>query len=323
VIPRALALSHTGASELMAGLLRESERCFDQLSAIAEASGRQEHIGALLIAAWRGDAGLTRRLGDDVSREATAQGQGYQLTFAGYARLILELGLGRYRDAYLALGDDIGDISHVKFALAHAVEAATRCGEREGAERFVGMLGELAAAHPVPRTCGDLARARALLSQDKVQADGLYQEAIALHEDTRGPAHLARSHQLYGEWLRRSRQMVKARNHLRLAYDLFEDMGAHAFADRTAAELGAAGDPVSRRAGREDAAELTPQEARVAHLAAGGATNTEIAAQLYLSVNTVDYHLRKVYRKLGLSSRRELRDRVDEPSHRPSPSARP
>jgi hypothetical protein len=166
VIPRALALSHTGASELMAGLLRESERCFDQLSAIAEASGRQEHIGALLIAAWRGDAGLTRRLLDDVTREASAQGQGYQLMFAGYASSSSSSGLGRYREAYLTLGDDIGDVSHVKFALAHAVEAATRCGEREAAERLVGMLGELAAAHPVPRTCGDLARARALVCQD-------------------------------------------------------------------------------------------------------------------------------------------------------------
>jgi hypothetical protein len=131
----------------MAGLLRESERCFDQLSAIAEAAGRREHIGALLIAAWRGDAGLTRDLMDDVTREATAQGQGYQLMFAGYARLILELGLGRYKEAYLALGDDlsnvIGDVSHVKFALAHAVEAAVRCGEREGADRLVGQLGRV------------------------------------------------------------------------------------------------------------------------------------------------------------------------------------
>jgi DNA-binding CsgD family transcriptional regulator len=306
VIPLALALSHTGISELLAGLLRESERCFDQRSALDEATGYEQSIGPLLVAAWRGEEELARGLMDAVTRQAARQGQGYQLVFADYARCVLELGLGRYREAYTSLDGRIGDTSQLKFALADMVEAAVRCGERGAAEDLLGRLTSLAAASPVRRTLGDLARAQALLASSEAGAERLYREAIEHHEQTRGPAHRARSHQVYGEWLRRGRRAKEARHHLRAAHDLFSGMGAAAFAARAAQELSAAGAPVPGRPANGPAHDLTSQEARVAHLAASGATNAEIASQLYLSVNTVDYHLRKVFRKLSVNSRRQL-----------------
>jgi DNA-binding CsgD family transcriptional regulator len=156
----------------------------------------------------------------------------------------------------------------------------------------------------VPRTLGFLARAQALTAHD-TDAEPHYQAAIAQHSQTRGPAHRARSHLVYGEWLRRARRPRDAREQLRTAYHLFGQMGAQGFAARARLELSAAGETLGSAAAQVDHG-LTPQEARVASLAAAGATNAEIAAQLYLSANTVDYHLRKVFRKLGVTSRRQL-----------------
>jgi DNA-binding CsgD family transcriptional regulator len=133
-----------------------------------------------------------------------------------------------------------------------------------------------------------------------------YREAIGQHDAARGPVHLARSQLVYGEWLRRIKRPRDAREPLRAAYRGFDEMGARAFAARAHRELSAAGESVPIRSTAQDRAALTAQEAQVAELAASGATNAEIAAQLYLSPNTIDYHLRKVFRKLGLTSRRQL-----------------
>jgi DNA-binding CsgD family transcriptional regulator len=153
---------------------------------------------------------------------------------------------------------------------------------------------------------GFLARVRALAAGDSPDADDLYREAIDQHGRAPGPAHLARSHLLYGEWLRRARRPRDARVTLLLAYKLLNDIGAGGFTERARAELAAAGEaPPTTAAGRHGS-DLTPQETQVARLAAAGATNAEIAAQLYLSPNTIDYHLRKVFRKLGVTSRRQL-----------------
>jgi DNA-binding CsgD family transcriptional regulator len=175
------------------------------------------------------------------------------------------------------------------------------------AAELTEQVRRLADRTPVPGLLGDVARAEALICGNAEEAERLYLEAVKHHENTRGPGRRARSHQLYGEWLRRERRTKEARGELRAAYGLFESMGAYGYAARTARELSAAGDPVDpggKTAPAEN--ELTAQEARVVHLAATGATNAEIAAQLFLSAHTVDYHLRKVFRKLGVHSRREL-----------------
>ena len=227
-------------------------------------------------------------------------------TPADYARCILELGQGRYEAAYASFAAGIDDTSQVKFVLADLVEAAQRSGHGGAAADLVARLAMLAAASPGPVLLGFLARARALTAGDVASAEDHYREAIDQHGRARGPGHLARSHLVYGEWLRRARRLRDARDSLRAAYQLFEDIGARGFAERTRLELSAAGENLPARAAARDGHNLTPQEAEVTRLAATGATNAEIAAQLYLSPNTVDYHLRKVFRKLGVTSRRQL-----------------
>ncbi|MEV6041209.1 AAA family ATPase [Nonomuraea sp. NPDC052116] len=312
VIPMALALSHTALSELIAGRLAESERLFDQHAALEEARGSQLYLGALLVAAWRGRFEEARTLAEAVQEHTIRTGQGYQLVFCDYARSVIELSQGRYHEAFLSLEDKIGDTSQLKFALVDMVEAATRCGKADDAAELLERLSRLAGTTPVPGLLGDLARAQALTAADASAAEELYLRAIQHHENTRGPLRRARSHQLYGEWLRRERRTKDARYELRLAYELFDAMGAQGYAARTAQELSAAGDPVQHGGDAHSrGSDLTTQEARVARLAAGGATNAEIATQLYLSVHTVDYHLRKVFRKLDVHSRRQLADRRD------------
>lgn len=305
MIPLSLALSYAGASGLLAGDLPEAERCFVEMTAIAEARGQPWSLGSLLISAWRGQTQQAYALLGTVAEEAGRQGQGYQLVFADYARCILELGHGRYDAAYASFASCIDDTSQIKSALPDLVEAAQRSGHRDAAHGAVGRLTKLATANPGPVTLGFLARAQALIADDGTDAEDHYQQAINHHSRARGPAHLARSHLLYGEWLRRAKRPRDARTSLRTAHQLFEDIGAQGFAARARLELAAAGQTVPAQAARHSHG-LTPQEAQVTRLAAAGATNAEIAAQLYLSPNTVDYHLRKVFRKLGVTSRRQL-----------------
>jgi len=307
VIPMALALSHSALSELIAGHLAEAERFFDQRAALEEARGANIYLGALLVAAWRGEVDTARQLLKAVDEHAAGTGQGYQLVFRDYANAVVELSQSRYQEAYLSLKDRIGEeVCQLKFAVVDMVEAAVRCGMDDNAAELTERLRRLAERTPVPGLLGDLARARALTCDAPEQAEQLYLEAIEHHRNTRGPGRRARSHQLYGEWLRRERRTKEARSQLRTAHQLFEEMGAHGYAARTAQELSAAGDPVEPRDTARPGDQLTAQEARVAHLAAAGATNTEIAVQLFLSVHTVDYHLRKVFRKFDVHSRREL-----------------
>ena len=306
MVPLSLALSYAGVSGLLEGDLPEAERCFTEMTAIAEARGQPWSLGALLVSAWRGQPDQAYTLLDTVASEADHQGQGYQLVFADYARCILELGHGRYDAAYACFASRIDDTSQVKFALPDLVEAATRSGHRDAANGMVSLLVKLAADNPGPVALGFLSRARALVAGDGTDTDEHYQQAIDQHGRARGPVHLARSHLVYGEWLRRVKRPRDARSSLRAAHRLFEDIGAQAFAERARQELAAAGEIVQAQAAARHSDKLTPQEARVTRLAAAGATNAEIAAQLYLSPNTVDYHLRKVFRKLGVTSRRQL-----------------
>jgi DNA-binding CsgD family transcriptional regulator len=189
--------------------------------------------------------------------------------------------------------------------LPDLAEAAQRSGH-DTIDTIARQLGRLAAASPSPVMLGFLARVLAFAAADSPDTDDLYRGAIDQHGRAPGPAHLARSRLLYGEWLRRARRPRDARVALLQAYQLLNDIGADGFAERARAELAAAGETRPATAAARHGDDLTPQEANVARLAAAGATNAEIAAKLYLSPNTVDYHLRKVFRKLGVTSRRQL-----------------
>jgi DNA-binding CsgD family transcriptional regulator len=190
------------------------------------------------------------------------------------------------------------------FALPDLIEAAVRCGERETAEQALASVASHAAASPTPLMLGLLARSRAMLGSG-IDAEALYRDAISYLQQARGRVHHARAELLYGEWLRRERRQREAREHLQAAYSMFREIGADGFAERARLELAAAGGTAGQPASSPGGG-LTSQELQVAALAAAGFTNLEIASRLFISPKTVDYHLGKVFRKLGLGSRRQL-----------------
>ena len=245
MIALSLALSYTGASGLLAGDLPEAERCFAEMTAIAEARGQPWGVGSLLLSAWRGQSDHAYTLLDTVADEADRQGQGYQLVFADYARCILELGHGRYDTAYTSFAG-VDDTSQIKFVLPDLVEAAQRSSHPDAADGMVRLLARLATGQPGPVTLGFLARAQALVAGDGAEAEDHYREAINQHGHAR--AHLARSHLVYGEWLRRVKRPRDARASLRTALRLFDEIGAQGFARRARLELAAAGETVAAQA---------------------------------------------------------------------------
>jgi DNA-binding CsgD family transcriptional regulator len=234
-----------------------------------------------------------------------------------YVTAVLYNGLGRYGDALSAARKATrhpGDLAFFKSGLIELIEAAARSGKRELAADALRRLSQTTTASGTDWALGIEARSRALLSDGEV-ADALYREAIALLGRADARMELARAHLLYGEWLRRQRRRVDAREQLRTAHRLFTEFTTEAFAERTRIELDATGQH-SRKRTAETRDDLTPQEAHVSRLAADGATNQEIAAQLFISPNTVDYHLRKAFRKLGVRSRHQLKQHVLQPGVR-------
>jgi DNA-binding CsgD family transcriptional regulator len=299
------ALLFTGTSELFAGALDRARALFTERAAIEETLGGSFGLGEVLLLAWAGNATGTRAKAAAVAAAATEHGLGWQFPFLEYALVVLELGLGRYAEALGSAPYRYGDNVIVStFALPDLIEAAVRSGQRAFARDALDQVARRAAASPTPLARGLLARSRALLA-DGPDAESEYQEAITQLGRARGTSHLARAHLLYGEWLRRNRRRRDAREHLEAAYQAFEAMGAGAFAERARLELTASGQTAHKRVPGHHA-ELTPQELQVAVLAAAGSTNPEIAAHLFISPKTVDYHLGKIFRKLGVASRREL-----------------
>jgi DNA-binding CsgD family transcriptional regulator len=184
------------------------------------------------------------------------------------------------------------------------VEAAMRCNDREAATGALACLTEQAIASGTSWGLGLVARCRALVA-DGSSAEALYEEALDHLGKTSWRTEVARTHLLFGEWLRRQRRRTEAREQLRQAYEMFDTMGARAFSERARVELLATGERARTRR-VETAHDLTSRELQIARLAAQRATSREIAGQLFISANTVDYHLRKVFQKLGVNSRRDL-----------------
>jgi DNA-binding CsgD family transcriptional regulator len=309
-LPVALA-NQSLRAEVTAGRFDAARACFTEGLEISAATGNPGVIGTAGLAevyelAWRGREADARRVAAAVAREATDAGRGSHRMDAQYCLAVLELGLGNYQaalqcalDVYEDDAPDIG--AHV---LPDLVEAAARWGETGPAAAALGRLAERAAAAGTPLALGLLARSRALLASD-ADAGPLYEEAIGHLGQCRARPQLARAHLVYGEWLRRQRRRRDAREQLRSAHEMFTAMGAEAFAERARIELLATGERARpRTTGTAD--ELTPQEAQIARLVSQGDSNRDIAAQLFLSPSTVDYHLRKVFRKLGVASRTQL-----------------
>jgi DNA-binding CsgD family transcriptional regulator len=256
--------------------------------------------------ALRGDDDAAQSAGAAVIAVAQATGLGVIGAAAHDALVILEISRGRYAAALqhaLALFDHF-PISVSTTVLPDMVEAALRSGDRATAERAMHRLAHRATASGSAWAMGLLARTRALM--DGPDGEPSFREAITLLSSTPLVLETARTHLLYGELLRRAGRRLDARVELRTAHEMFSAMGATVFADRAADELLASGERTRKRI-VSTANELTPREARVARLAADGGTNAEIAAQLFLSAHTVEYHLRKVYRKLDVASRRQLK----------------
>jgi DNA-binding CsgD family transcriptional regulator/tetratricopeptide (TPR) repeat protein len=297
-----LAEIHVQAGELSkaAALLLERERI--------DSGTREATLPylPLLLAAWRGDAPGAAELAEEMTRGATDRGEGAALTYTDYAQAVLYNGQGNYRAATEAAhrASVVDEIVISPWALYELVEAATRSDQAERARAAAGQLSQLAEASTSNWARGAAARSRALVSGGRA-AEEEYREAIELLGRTRMATHLARAHLVYGEWLRREKRRAEARDQLRSAFDALTFMGAEAFAERARRELLATGETARKRTD-DTRTDLTPQEEEIAQLASDGKTNSEIAAQLFIGRRTVEWHLRKVFAKLDISSRFEL-----------------
>jgi ATP/maltotriose-dependent transcriptional regulator MalT len=304
------ALNYLVALRVFEGDLDAGAALMEEADAITAVTGNARMVpGRLMLAGYRGDEALALAVIEDGAREAGARGEGVVLTFDEYARAVLYNGLGRY-DAALAGAQQAtvqDDLSVSAWAFPELVEAAARCGQSELAVAALERLAERTGAAGTQWAMGIEARSRAVVSEDG-RAEDHYREAIDRLGRCRVAMELARARLLYGEWLRRVRRRRDAREQLRSAHEMFSAMGARAFADRAGRELLATGETVRKRTGATPP-ELTPHEARIARMARDGASNQEIGSQLFISHRTVEYHLHKVFTKLGISSRDHL-DRV-------------
>jgi DNA-binding CsgD family transcriptional regulator len=281
-----------------------------ETESVEEATGiSAAPYGALILAAWRGHERESGELIDVTIREAGARGEGIGLAIAEYTRAVLCNGLGRYDEALLAARSaaEHREVVAENWALSELVEAATRADATSRARDALERMSEKAHATATGWALGIEARSRALVSRGAAAEDA-FREAVDRLDRTRIRAELARTHLLYGEWLRREGRRVDARERLRTAHDMFDAIGMVAFAERARLELRATGETARKRAAGSPV-ELTAQEALIARLAVEGLSNPEIGARLFISARTVKYHLGKIFTKLGISSRAQL-DRV-------------
>ena len=301
------ALTSGAAMQLLAGEPARAGWLAQQAEAVARATGRvPELCFPLMAAAW---GGRDREAGQLIAAatEMTGPGDAQRLTTADWAAAVLHNGWSRYGEALAAAEQASaypGEPGLAIWSLAELIEAAARAGQPGRAAAALERLSEATCAAGTDWALGIQVRCRALLSEGEAAERG-YVAAIGRLGRTRVRVELARAHLLYGEWLRRENRRVDAREQLRAAYEMLAAMAMEGFAERARRELMATGETVRKRRA-ETGVELTAQEARIVRLAMDGHTNPEISSQLFLSPRTVEWHLRKVFTKLGIKSRKEL-----------------
>jgi len=297
---RAALCVHAGDFGAASSLIAEAD-------AITDATGMAPlKYAALMRAAWRGNEAEALELIEAGRLEGTARGEGMGLRVLEWATALLYNGCGRYGEALAAAkrGCEQDDVGLFGWSLVELIEAGVRSGETEASSAALDRLSARTQASGTDWALGIEAGSRALLS-DGPDAERLYGEAVDRLARTRGVVHLARARLLYGEWLRRENRRVDAREQLRVAHDTFSGIGAEGFAERAERELQATGETARKRT-EDTRGALTPQEAQIARLAKDGLSNPEIGAQLFISPRTVQYHLRKVFLKLDITSRNQL-----------------
>jgi DNA-binding CsgD family transcriptional regulator len=301
-------LAALGTATVWSGDFAAAELLDAEADAVCEATGsRAAPFTALALVCLRGDAANAVPLIEATVREATAGGQGIAVAYANWTAAVLHNGLGRYAEALAAAtasSEDAPGLYVSLWALPELVEAAAYSGETEIAHQALTRFAMAARAGDADFGLGIEARCRALVS-DGEAADRLFAEAIERLARTPLRPELARAHLLYGEWLNRQDRRAAARTHVRAAHDLFAGLGMVAFTDRARRELLATGERVRRHAADPTGA-LTAKEALIASLARDGRTNAEIGTQLFISARTVEWHLRNIFSKLGITSRRHL-----------------
>ncbi len=303
--PQAIAWAGRSIGDGLAG--PPASALIEEAEAITGATGYRPVLStSLVLAAWRGQEARALELMNATVEDATPESERRSIVLAEYARAILYNGLGRYAVAFAAAQRACEDetLGPFAWALNELVEAGARSGNREVAAAALRRLVDRAPVAVTGCELGIRALSSALLS-DREHGEVLFGEALDRFREARSTLHLARAQLLYGEWLRRAGRRVDARQQLHAALGTFARVRAQGFAERARRELLATGETVRRRT-VETRDELTPQEAQIAHLAADGQTNPEIGARLFISPRTVEWHLRKVFRKLHVSSRREL-----------------
>ncbi len=303
-----IAASYRAGVHLHAGEFAAASALMEESAAITQQTGTAPLLYTTpMLAAYRGDEALALPLLEAAQHDAIARGQGLALSMIGCSRAVLFNGLARYEEAATAAEQATSHegLGLYALVLVEMVEAAVRSGRPELAVAAVERLAERTRASNTDWGLGLEARSRALLA-DGPAAAALYEEAVTRLSRGRFALHLGRAQLVYGEWLRRENRRLDARRQLGAAHELFNRFGADAFAERTRRELLATGESARRRTA-DTLNLLTPQEAQIARLARDGLTNPEIGAQLFISARTVEYHLRKVFPKLDISSRKELR----------------
>ncbi|MEA2618297.1 MAG: hypothetical protein QOE72_4080 [Chloroflexota bacterium] len=300
-----LALTHLAAATVLTGDLAAAAALLEEARSITTATGSPSIPPVeVYLAAWRGLEPEYTRRAEEMLADAEARGEGLAIAIIEYSTAILHNGLGNHGIALAAAQRACATGESPQWAIPELVEAAARTGRPELADTDMHKLCDFATSTGTELALGLRARCLALLARGQA-AEDLFREAIDRLGRIRTRAHLARAHLLYGEWLRGERRRLDAREQLRTAHEMFVSMGVKGFADRAARELLASGERAPKPR-VETSSRLTAQEAQIARLANEGLSNQEIGARLFLSPRTVEYHLHKVFTKLGIGSRTEL-----------------